>query len=984
LRQEDRSSLMSEDLAGLFRGELRFDAVAKAAYASDGSLYEVTPLGVAAPLDRDDLAVLCRYASEHKIPLVPRGAGSGVAGEALGEGLIVDLSRHLTAVEAVGESSVRVQSGVVLADLNRAIRATGRYFPPDPSNILVTTIGGMLARDSAGSHSIEIGTTRDWVQSLEVVLASGASFEARSTPLTEINSAVPGRPGLSAPEAAILPQLAWLLRENADLIVKWQPATLKVNRCGYRLRDVLDRDVLNVPQVLVGSEGTLGFFSAATLRTRPIPLGRAVVLLEFKALEPATTAVTLCQKESLAACDLLDRRLLGLSREVDRYFETLISPDAEAVLILEWTTSSPQSALAAARNCLANLRDQAVNCRVLIETTDETDMARVWSLAQRVVPLLNQIKGNARPVPIVEDIAVPPAALHEFLLDAQRVLQEYEITASMYAHAAAGQIHLRPFLSLEVSQRGEFLAELSQRLYEATWKLGGTISGEHATGLSRSGFVEKQYGPLYEVFRQVKQLFDPQLLLNPQKVITHESDLSAQYLKKAALPGPELYELELRWSPAEFVSQASSCNGCGSCKTRDSSTRMCPFFRTAAAEERSPRAKAAAARQFGMGQLLEADLSQEGTNTLLESCFNCKQCQLDCPSSVNIPQLALELRAQVVAANGVSRSEWFLSRPDVWGPWGCYLAPLLNPLLNTSAFRWVMERIWGVARRRRLPGFARRPFFKRAPRHWLKRPEPNQRQNLVVYFVDHYASFHDPELAIACGKVLEHHGYRVYAPPELSVSGIALISSGQMEAARMVADQNLRILGEFARDRVPIVCTEPSTAVCLKTDYPGVVDHPDAETVADQVQEIGHFLLKLQEQGLLRTDFAAVPGKAVYHTPCHLRALSPLQPLLEICRQIPQLEIESMEKGCSGMAGTFGLKREHFAESLEIGQELIKELRRPVWTLGMTECSSCKLQMEQKATIPTIHPLKLLALSYGLMPEIRSRLRAVPGRLVTT
>ena len=335
----------------------------------------------------------------------------------------------------------------------------------------------------------------------------------------------------------------------------------------------------------------------------------------------------------------------------------------------------------------------------------------------------------------------------------------------------------------------------------------------------------------------------------------------------------------------------------------------------------------------------------------------------------------LEAKAQFVAANGPKTPEWFLSRVHAWSDSLCRLSWIINPLLNTRSFRWIMERLVGVSCRRKLPPFSRRTFLHTAPRKWLAPPVSLKDPVPVVYFVDHYANAHDPELAFAFGRIIEHQGLTLHVPPSQLRSGMALISTGDLEAARQLANTNVRILAEFAREGCPIVCTEPAAAVCLKFEYPRFLDHPDVQLVADHVVEAGDFLAGLQSRNELRTDFEALPHVAAYHTPCHLRALGQTTPLLEICRLIPQFKTSNTDHGCSGLAGTFGLTKEHFNESLAIGRKLIEQMRSDQIEFGITECSSCKLQMEQQSTTPTLHPLKVLALAYGLMPEIRRRLR---------
>ena len=969
-----RQSRLIEDLAGIFQGEIHCDPLSQAMYSSDGSLHQITPFGVACPRDREDVLTLVKYAAEERIPLVPRGGGTSVGGESLGAGIIVDFSRHMTKVEAIGTQTVRVQPGVVHSRLNHLLRESGRYFPPDPSNSTTTTIGSMLALDSTGSHSIRIGSTRDHVVSLEVVMADGHFFEAANESLESLAIAAADSPieDTVALKRTLASRIGILLASNAKLIEEKQPARQFRNRAGYMLRGVLTASHLSFPKLLIGSEGTLGLFTGATLRTSALPAHRCALLILFESVESAVQAVQTISLLKPSACDLLDRRLLTLARDLDPRFASLIPAAAEAALIVEQTGFSQTEITLQVHDLMLRMKDLPDAGRSLFEATTFDEIEFLWSLPYRVVPLLNRARGETSPLPIVEDIAVPPDALPEFVARARRVLQKHEITASLYAHAAAGQLHMRPFLPMPLDP-GK-MEDLARDLYHAAIAVGGSISGEHGLGLSRTAFLRSQYGELYRVFQEIKAIFDPQQMLNPGKVLTDDPHLTINHLRPQQ-PDPQLIELQLNWSDTEFASTAMACHGCGACRTQEPDARMCPFFHTEAAEQRSPRAKANAVRAIVDGRLASHELASGDMHRLSKLCFNCKQCQYECPTTVNVPHLMLEAKAQYVAANGPRMSEWFLARVHAWGNLLCRMSWLVNPLLNTESFRWTLERFFGVSRRRKLPTFARRTFLKAAPREWTIPPASLRDPHPVIFFVDHFANCHDPELAFAFGRIIEHHGLKFHVPPSQVRSGMALISTGDLDAAKLLAEKNIRVLAEFAREGCQIVCTEPAAAICLKQEYPRIINHPDVQTVADHVIEAGDFLSRLHADNQLRTDFSPLPSRGLYHTPCHLRSLGKNTPLLKLCGLIPQFQASNVDLGCSGLAGTFGLSREHFEESLVIGSKLIEEMRSDKIDFGLTECSSCKIQMEQQSTTPTLHPLKVLALAYGLMPEIRRRLK---------
>lgn len=975
---------MLDDLTGSLRGDVRCDPVTTAIYSSDASLYQIRPLGVAYPKDADDVRTLARYAAEQELALVPRGAGSSVAGGAVGAGLIVDFARYMNRVLSDDGETVRVEPGVALEPLNRRLLPSGRYFPPDPAAYAITTIGGMIATNAAGSHSIQIGTTRDHIKSLESILIGGSSFEAtrEDAEAFEQRLVTAGSVAGNAPNpATLLHSLRVLLTENKELVEAGRPRSLR-NNCGYHVWNALRPRGIDLAGLLVGSEGTLGLFSAATIRVAAIPAHREVALLLFGSIEEGLDAVQAVLPVGVAACDLIDRRLLSLAREGDVRFEQLISPSAEVALLVEVIGETSQEAQARLDEVLAVTKPHDMSVAARASSDDDLEGVRfLWTLPGKVVPRLTKLRGLTRPLPIVEDIAVPPEAMQEFRVRAQKVFQRHQVTATLYAHAGAGQMHFRPFLPPpEAGGGGAALESLARDLYQVVLSLGGVVSGEHGDGLARTAFVRTQYGPLYRVFQQIKEMFDPAGLLNPGKIISDDPKATIRYLRPTMADPPAITELNLRWSPQRFAEEAVRCNGCGNCRTQEVGLRMCPFFRVDETEDATPRAKATAARLLASGALSPNE-AESDIDRLTSLCFNCKQCHGECPSEVDIPHLVMEMKGARVAADGLSRSDWALSRTHMAGPFGNSLAFATNQILASSAARWLLEKSVGLSRRRKLPRYARRPFLRTIPRRCRTLQTGANGEKAVIYFVDEFANRFDPELARAFIAVCERQGFAVHVPAEQLPSGMALASAGDLAAARELAEENVRILAPFAREGHRIVCTEPSAAVCLKTEYPFLLDHPEVELVAQKTMEAGAFLAGLHREGKFDTRLNPLPLSVGYHTPCHVRSQSPDEPLATLLTLIPELRLHKIETGCSGMAGTWGLSTKNFRTSIRMGWPLITAMRDESITCGATECSSCKMQMEQGTTKATLHPLKLLAWSYaGKMPVLPKG----SSRLLTT
>lgn len=1004
---EELRRRLLEDLSDAIEGELRVDRTAAALYSTDASLYEIEPVAVAFPRRARDVEVLAAYSADHRLPLIARGAGSGLAGGAIGRGLVIDFSRHMNQVLEVRGDTVRVQPGVVRDQLNRELRKHGRYFPPDPSNSRVTTVGGMLGVDAAGSHAVRIGSTRDHVASLECVLSGGQRIELGREPITSFSPLASESGMTSVPEASVnagetlrlsaqtpatrrlelLRRLDDLLVRNESVIRQHQPALLR-NCAGYMLRGIRRSGFLDLPRLLVGSEGTLGIFTEATLYTMPLPAHRSAMLMMFRTMDQAVLAMQLLLPLEPSACDLLDRRLLSLGRGTDLRFRDIIDSDAEAALIVEFPGSSQrevQQRLSDAERLLSDRQIEFHRTRQAV-TYDEVEF--LWSLPAQVVSLLASLKGTSRPLPFVEDVAVPPDRLAEFLTAAQRVFQRHEVTATLYSHAASGQIHFRPILAVPHRGADTPLESIARELYRHVVQFGGTISGEHGDGLSRTAFLRTQYGPLYRVFQQLKDLFDPLRLMNPDKIISNDPQLTVKYLRATRVAaesdrtGSSLPVLQLGWTAAEAADAAVRCNGCAGCRTVTPPARMCPFVPDDGEEELTPRGKAALLRRSLCNDGDTELLTGESVRRVLDSCFNCKQCQLDCPSEVDIPHLVLEARAQHVQAHGLNKTAWLLSRVHTYAPLSSRFAWLTNRALKNPLVRKFVQRFFGIAATRRLPPFAPRPYLESQR---VLRSEnsavPGSPRPTVVYFVDYFANYHDPELAEAFVRILEHNGFRVFIPRLQTVSGMSMVTVGDFVAARAVAEQNIRELIEPAREGFPILCTEPSAALCLTQEYPLLIPGNDADIIAQKTTDAGSFLAELSRAGRLKRDFTPRKLTVAWHTPCHSRALRRGQPYLELLSLIPDLTVVPVDKGCTGMAGMFGLSAENFDLSLRIGSGLISQMQTVDAAAGATDCSSCRMQMEQSASIPTLHPLKLLAMSYGLMPRLEERLAARPAGL---
>ncbi|TWT95821.1 Anaerobic glycerol-3-phosphate dehydrogenase subunit C [Botrimarina colliarenosi] len=969
---------IAEDLRGQVAGDVLCDEVTRRLYATDASLYEITPAVVVRPRVTADVEATVRYAAAEGIAVHARGAGSGLAGGCLGPGIVVDFSRYMRRVLADEGDTVRVQPGVVHADLNRRLAASGRVFGPDPAMTEVTTLGGVAAVDSSGSRRLAYGSARQHIVGLDAVLGDGRWLTT---------SAAPGENRLAAELSG---KLFGLLNGVRGVIREHIPRRC-VNTSGYALDQSLREDHADLTQLMVGSEGTLGLITELTLRTSPLPARVGSALLTFPSLELAAEAVQVLLPMGLAACDLIDRRRLSLARQKDLRFEMLLPGAAEALLYVEVFADDEASLSERLGRVVDAMRgeDSLAAEALIAETADDR---RLFADASRqLVSALHGLKGARRAVPGVEDIALPPAALPQFFLRLQEILKRREVTASVYGHVGHGQLHLRPLLDLTTRADVRRLETLASDLYDTVWLLGGTISGEHGDGLSRTPFSSRQHGPLMNVFRGVKTLFDPESVLNPGKIVpspgarmTHAMRTTGR--ERAQTPPPatpqakpaEVVELQLTWSTDEAADAARACNGCGACRATGDEVRMCPIFRYTPREEASPRAKANLMRGVLSGELAASELLLEDAKQVADLCVNCHQCRLECPAEVDIPKLMLEAKASYVATNGLRRDAWWSAHIDSLARLASGWPRLANATLHNRVARWALERTIGLASGRRLPDFANRTYLQQAATRKLHRPPLEDEK--IYYFVDTYANRFDTQLATAFEKIVRRHNVGFYAPADQLPSGMAMVSQGALDLARRTAARNVTRLAEAVRDGYAIVATEPTAVLAITHEYLNLLpDEEDAQLVAANTFEACHYLWRRHVEARLQLDLSPLPYQVAHHTPCHSRALGVGSPAENLLRLIPELRLTRLEKGCSGMAGTYGLSRRHYRSSLRAGLPLLSELRSGRHQVGSTECGACRTQMEQSAPMPTIHPIKLLAASYGLMPEIKKQLAQLPA-----
>jgi len=872
----------------------------------------------------------------------------------------------------------------VAAELDRRLIAQGRMLGPDPATTAVTTIGGMIGRDLSGSRFLRHGSMRDRVLSVDAVLADGSQVTLRPTRPSGLPRCLPppGEPTdeLQPTPATLAAAVGGLLARHQAVIARSQPASRRLHG-GYRLHDLRREGEIDLARLLCGSEGTLGIVTEVTLQTLPCDPAAAVALIFFDSIEKAVVTVPQLLADGPSSCDLFDRRHLTLARSSELAFDLIIPRWADACLLVEFVADTRREARRQLGVAVERLQASPGLNVAVHRAEDDDDTRLAWKLSRNVVSTLHGVRGSTPAVPFIEDVVVPPNRLSEFLGGFQAAMKRTAVTAMLFGHAGHGQLHIRPFVDVHDSDERARLEDFAEELAAHVAAVGGTLGGEQGLGLSRTGLFGRLFPELAAVFAELKGCLDPAGTLNPGIIVGTAAQPLARHARKPFRL--DVLEPQLTWEPSAMVSEVAACNGCGSCRSRDPGSRMCPLFREQPVEEASPRAKASLLARILDGELPLAELEHDTARGVADLCFNCHQCRVDCPTSVDIPALVTEIKAAHVATNGLSWGRWLRARVDMLSAVGGAVRPLANAALAGPQLRWILEKTLGIARGRKLPPVSGSQLLRWAARRGYTRPARHGGPK-VLLFLDTYARRHDPVLTKALVRVLEHNGIGVWIDARQVASGMPLVSEGDLTAARRLARRNVRVLSEAVRQGYRIISTEPAAVTCITHDYPQLVDDDEAGRVAAATTDATTFLWELHREGRLRLDFHPVSARLLYHMPCHIRARSPTSPSEHLLRLIPGLLVDTEDRGCSGMAGTFGLARENYRTSLRAGYRLATAMREARVAAGVTECSACRIQMEQGTTKPTVHPVKLLAMSYGCLEGLDGMLSATSGRLLTS
>lgn len=942
-----------------FRGEIHTDRFTRLLYSTDASLYQITPLAVIFPRSGEDLQEAVRLAAAHHLPLLPRGSGTSLGGQSVGEAIVIDCSRHLDRILAIDPDTrqARVEPGVILDELNARLRPHRLMFAPDVATSNRASIGGMIGNNSAGAHSVVYGKTVDHVLAQRVLLADGS--EAWFAEVSEAEFRRRGE-GTSL-EAQIYRETLRVCEQYADEIDRRFPRIMR-RVGGYNLDEIVRHRRWNLAKLAVGSEGTLVTVAEATLQLVPVPRHTGLLVAHFDDMIAALAATPLCLELRPHAVELTDRVILGLTRDNPSLSRqrSWIQGDPEAILAIEFAADDADTVAERVRAMECRLREQGFGY-AFVRALDPASQKDVWSVRNAGLGLLMGMKGDGKPVGFVEDTAVPPEHLADYIRRFRDLLAEHGCEASYYAHASVGCLHVRPILNLKSTDDVRRMRAIAESVADLVLEYGGAMSAEHGDGLVRSEFQEKMFGPVvYRAFRELKRAFDPEGRMNPGKIV--DAPPMTENLRYG--PGYQTIALATHFDFSRdggYARHVELCSGVGACrKLRDGT--MCPSYRATRDETHSTRGRANALRLALSGQL-PGGLASPEVHAALDLCLECKACKSECPSNVDMARLKYEFLAAYHARHGTPlRARLFghIHRIDrMLAP----IAPVANALLRSPLHRRVIARLLGIAPERPLPVLATETF-----RAWWRRHSPRRSGEQVALMADTFTNYHEPEIGQAAVRVLEALGSAIELPT-FECCGRPLISKGFLAAAKRLAKANLVAWLPLARAGVPMLWLEPSCASAVADDYRDLLPGEATEAVAAATQLFEEYVA---ERGAARL-FRPCARQALVHGHCHQKALFPSAGARRALSLVPGLEVIEIPSGCCGMAGSFGYEAEHVALSLKIGEEsLFPHVRAaPAEAWIVAAGTSCRHQIAHGCGRRAHHPAEVLAAALGGAGTVR-------------
>ncbi|MCX2734255.1 FAD-binding protein [Saccharopolyspora sp. NFXS83] len=940
-------------------GEVEFDDYTRHLFSRDASMYAITPLGVVFPRDADDVAAAVAAAAEHGVPVVPRGAGTSLAGQTVGPGIVLDMSRHLHRIVELDPEArtARVQPGVVQDQLNRAAAAHGLMFGPDTSTSNRATLGGMIGNNSAGSGSVRHGMTIDHVRELDVVLSDAST--ARFGPVDDDERQ--RRAAGSTLEARLYRELPRIVTEDRDAISRGFPEFWR-RAGGYRLDRLAEPTPFDLAEFVVGSEGTLVVATGALVDLVPKPRTTVIAVGHFTSTQAAIAATDDALSCDPSGVELMDRTILDLSRQRLEYASlgTILEGDPDALLFVSFTGDDEDELVARLRRLTALWRKHGHGYHALEAVTPQQQSALLKVRKSSLGLLMAAGEGTRRPLAFVEDTAVDPKHLPEYTAKFAKILDRHDMKAGFYGHCSVGCLHIRPFVDLARPGEVEKMRAVAEEVKSLVTEYGGVNSSEHGDGLARSEFNRELFGAeLYAAMCRVKRLFDPAGTLNPGKIV--EAPPMTEHLRDAEHPVPGPFRTRLSFDVVGGMRGAADrCMNIGLCRKSQSGV-MCPSYMATNKEQDATRGRANAL----VKALSEPDpkraLGDERLHEVLDLCLMCKACKSECPLGVDMAKLKSETLSHHHDEHGVPlRSRVFGSIRSL-NRLGAATAPLSNLPGRIPLLRKLMRRALGITEHRPLPRFERRHLGS-----WFRGRHLRQRapRGPILFLADSFTTYTEPAIGRAAVELLERAGYEVRLVDE-GCCGRSSLSKGLVDDAKAKARD---LVSRLAGSDAPIVGCEPSCVLTLRDETLSLLpDDPAARDVAGRVRQIEEVLSEAIDAGDLELSEDTWPARrrVLFHGHCHQKAEVGTAATVGLLRRIPEAAVEEVDAGCCGMAGSFGFEAEHYEMSMTVGSDRLFPAVRaePATTIIAATGVSCRQQIAHGTPRAAHHPLELVRAS---------------------
>lgn len=963
------SSLLS--LSESLSGDLYFDAnnvehqTMRLAYSTDASVYQELPLAVCIPHHIDDLQKLIHYAKRHHTTLIPRTAGTSLAGQVVGAGIVVDVSRFFNQILEVNveEQWARVQPGVIRDDLNAYLRPYGLMFGPETSTASRAMIGGMIGNNSSGLHSIVWGDTRENLLAAKVLLDDANLVEFSDLSEAEFFSKL----ALKTREGEIYRDINGILtdKSNRDAIVAGYPKSEITRRnTGYALDMLLDHSQpFNFCRLLAGSEGTIGIITEAKIKLMPLPPKEIGLLcVHFNDMVECMRGNALALKYHPEASELVDKYILDFTvgHPTYQYNRFFIEGDPQALLIVEFRADTIEEIeQKAAALKLALQSAQLGYAYPLITGSEQCNL--VWDVRKAGLGLIRNLPGDNQPVNLIEDCAVSPEDLPDYVADIQKLLAEEQVHASYYAHAGAGELHIEPFINLKSAEGRRQFRSILEKTTDLVLKYNGSLSGEHGDGRLRGEFIGKVLGEqVYQLLLQVKQAFDPNHIFNARKIVdTPPMDTHLRY--DNVRDGKDINTYFDFTQNESILRLAEKCSGSGDCrKTEITGGTMCPSFMATRDEKDTTRARANMLRQFLTNSNKQNRFDHEELKEVMDLCLSCKGCKTECPSSVDIAKMKAEFLQHYYDANGSSFRSKLIANFTQSQKLGSYVAPIYNFFATNQITSGIIKSVVGFAPNRSLPKVHGTTLSA-----WVKKQETAKQKRKVYLFSDEFTEYNDTEIGITAYKLLTALGYEVVVPKHLE-SGRTFLSKGFVKKAKELANKNVTMLADLISEETPLLGIEPSAIITFRDEYVDLVDSENkikAVNLAKHALMVDEFLVQEIKAGRIHAEqFTADKQKIKLHGHCYQKAFK----LVDYTRQLLSLptnfEVEVIPSGCCGMAGSFGYEKEHFEVSQKVAELVLFPTLRKTGAEYIIAAAgtSCRHQIKDGVQRKSFHPVEIM------------------------